>query len=116
MRNIFKTFKENKKLLEENKLLKAQNEALSEFRKSFDNYYNEVSGVRLITRNCDKKVVLSGTFSLDREGMHCPIDMCKDYIIRKISQQILQFIEFDVVDNEPYNTKDIVGRLIVLMK
>lgn len=78
MRNIFKTFKENKRLLEENKLLKAQNDALAEFRKSFDNYYNDISGVRVITRNYDKKLVLTGSYSLDRNGMYCPTDVCKD--------------------------------------
>ena len=116
MRNIFKTFKENKVLLEENKLLKAQNEALIEFRKSFDNYYHDISGVKVITKNYDNKVVLSGTFSLDREGAYYPTDMCKEDIARKISRQLLPFIEFDVVDNETYGTKDIIGRLVVLMK
>lgn len=116
MKNIFKIFKENKKLSEENKLLKVQNDALTEFRKSFDNYYNDISGVRVIIRNYDKKMVLSGTFSLDRDGMYCPIDACKEDIVRKISRQLLPFIEFDVVDNEPYGTKDIIGRLTILMK
>jgi hypothetical protein len=116
MRNIFKAFKENKRLLEENKLLKAQNEALTEFRKSFDNYYNDISGVKVITKNYDKKMVLSGTFSLDRDGMYCPTDFCKEKIINQISRQLLPFVEFDVVDNESYGTKDIVGRLTILMK
>lgn len=116
MRNIFKTFKENKALLEENKLLKAQNEALAEFRKSFDNYYNDVSGVRVITRNYDKKMVLSGSFSLDRDGLYCPTDVCKEKIISQISRQLLPLVEFDVVDNEPYGTKDIIGRLTIMMK
>lgn len=116
MKNIFRTFKENKQLLEENRLLKAQNEALTEFRKSFDNYYNDISGVRVITRNYDKKMVLSGSFSLDKYGLYCPTDICKEKIVSQISRQLLQFVEFDVIDNEPYGTKDIVGRLTVLMK
>lgn len=116
MRNIFKTFKENKSLLEENKLLKAQNEALTEFRKSFDNYYNDISGARVITRNYNKKMVLSGSFSIDRNGLYCPTDVCKEKIVNQISKQILPLVEFDVVDNEPYGVKDIVGRLTILTK
>lgn len=116
MRNIFKTFKENKSLLEENKLLKAQNEALTEFRKNFDNYYHDISGVKVITRSYDNKVVLSGTFSLDREGAYCPTDMCKEDIAYKISRQLLPLIEYDVIDNKACGTKSIVGRLIVLTK
>ena len=116
MRNIFKTFKENKTLLEENKLLKARNEALTEFRKNFDNYYNDISGVRVITRNYDKKMVLSGSFSIDRNGLYCPTDVCKEKIVNQISKQILPLVEFDVVDNEPYGTKDIVGKLTILTK
>ena len=116
MRNIFKTFKENKSLLEENKLLKAQNEALTEFRKSFDSYYNDVSGARVIARNYDNKMVLSGSFSLDRNGMYYPIDVCKEKIVSQISRQLLPLVEFDIIDNEPYGIKDIVGRLTILMK
>lgn len=116
MRNIFKVFKENKSLLEENRLLKAQNDALTEFRKSFDNYYHDISGVRVIIRNYDKNIVLNGTFSLDRYGMYNPTDVCKEKIVNQISRQLLPFVEFDVVDNELYGTKDIVGRLIILTK
>ena len=55
MRNIFKTFKENKELLEENKILKAKNESLTQFRKNFDNYYRDISDTKVIKRrynNC----------------------------------------------------------------
>jgi hypothetical protein len=116
MRNIFKTFKENKRLEEENKRLKAQNEALTEFRKSFDNYYNNISGVKVITRNYDKQVVINASYSLDRGGMCCPVDVCKEDIARKMSRELLPLIEFDIVDNRAYGIKDIVGRLIVLMR
>lgn len=116
MRNIFKAFKENKRLLEENKLLKAQNEALAEFRKSFDNYYNDISGVRVITKNYDKNIVLSASFSLDRDGLYYPTDMYKEKIVSQISKQLLPLVEFDIVDNESFGTKDIVGRLIFMTK
>lgn len=116
MKKIFKAFKENKRLLEENKLLKAQNEALAEFRKSFDNYYNNISGVRVITKNYDKNIVLSASFSLDRDGLYYPTDMYKEKIASQISKQLLPLVEFDIVDNESYGTKDIVGRLIVMTK
>lgn len=116
MKNIFKVFKENKKLSEENKLLKLQNDALTEFRKSFDNYYADISGVKVITKNYDKQIVLSGTFSLDRDGMYYPSDMLKEDIARKISKQLVPLMEFDVIDNEIDMTKDIIGRLIVLTK
>lgn len=116
MRNIFKTFKENKNLLQENELLKAQNKALMEFRKNFDNYYHAISGAKVMTRSYDNKAILSGTVSLDREGLYWPTDVCKEDIAHKISRQLLPFIEYDVIDNEAYGTKSIVGRLIVLTK
>ena len=116
MKNIFKVFKENKRLAEENKLLKAQNEALTEFRKGFDKFYNDISSVKVITRSYDKKLVLSGTYSLDRNGMYCPTDICKQRIADDISRQLLPLIEYDVADNRAYGTKDIVGRLTILVK
>ena len=116
MRNIFKTFKENKRLIEENKILKAQNEALTEFRKGFDKFYNDIADVKVITRTYDKKLVLSGTFSLDRDTMYCPTDRCKEYIADHIAKQLVPLIEYDVVDNRAYGTKDMVGRLTILMK
>ena len=116
MRNIFKTFKENQKLLEENKILKAQNEALAEFRKGFDDYYKDVSGVKFITRNYDKHLTLQAAVSMDRENMYCPTDICKERIARELAQQLIPVIEYDVADNRAYGTKDIVGRLTVLMK
>jgi hypothetical protein len=116
MRNIFKTFKENKRLEEENKLLKAQNEALTEFRKSFDNYYNNISCVKVITRNYDKQVVIKASHSLDRDSMYCPVDVCKEDIARKMARELLPLIEFDIVDNKAYGIKEIVGRLIVMTR
>ena len=116
MKNIFKTFKENKKLLEENKLLKAQNEALTEFRKNFDNYYTDISGIKIIHRDYDKQLMLNATFSLNNETLYCPIDMCKEEIVKKITRQILPLVEVEVVDNPVHMTKDIIGRLIVLKK
>jgi hypothetical protein len=116
MKNIFKTFKENKRLEEENRLLKAQNEALIEFRKSFDDYYNNISGVKVITRNYDKQVVIKASYRLDRDSMYCPVDVCKEDIARKMSRELLPLIEFDIIDNNAYGTKDIVGRLIVLTR
>jgi hypothetical protein len=116
MKNIFKTFKENKKLLEENKLLKAQNEALAEFRKSFDNYYADISDVKIIHRNHNKQLVLSATVSLNHDNLCCPIDVCKEEIVDQISKQLLPLVEFKVVDDPFHITKDIVGRLTILTK
>ena len=116
MRNIFKTFKENKKLLEQNKILKAQNESLIQFKKSFDDYYHKISGVKIIATQQRNQVVLNSILTLDSDGMHCPIDVCKRHIVGDISQQLLPFIEFDVVDNNPYQTKDLVGKLTILTK
>ena len=116
MRNIFKTFKENQKLLEENKILKAQNEALVEFRKSFDNYYKDISGVKFITKNYDKHLTLQASVSMDRENMYCPTDICKERIARELAQQLMPVIEYDVADNRAYGTKEIVGRLTVLTR
>ena len=116
MRNIFKTFKENKVLLEENKKIKAQNEALMQFKESFDNYYRNISGTHIIPVNYDNRVVLNGTYTFDPYSMNYPVDMCKEHIARDMAKKLLQFIEFDVVDNRDYNTKDLVGRLVILTK
>lgn len=116
MRNIFKTFKENERLLEENKILKAQNEALAEFRKSFDNYYKDISGVKVITRTYDKNLTLQAAVSMDREHMYHPTDVCKELIAQELSKQLMPLIEYDVADNRAYGTKDMVGRLTVLVK
>ena len=116
MRNIFKTFKENGKLTEENKILKAQYESLMEFKSNFDRYYHDISDVRIIERSYDNKVILNGVFTLDMENSHCPTDVCKDYIVHEIAKKLMPFVEFDVVDNRAYGVKDLVGRLIVLTR
>lgn len=116
MRNIFKTFNENQRLIEENKLLRAQNEALSEFRKSFDKYYNDIAGMKVITRSYDKQLTLQAAVSMDRETMYLPADFCKKRIASELSNQLMPLIEYDIVDNRAYGTKDIVGRLTILAK
>lgn len=121
MRNIFKTFKENKILLEENKLLKAQNEALTEFRKSFEDYYNDISGVKVIEKTYKNNVVLSSTITLDENINHMPVDRCKEDIVYRLSRQLMPYVEFDIVDNKfcdnrPRGTKDMIGRLRVLTR
>lgn len=116
MRNIFKTFKENKRLSEENKILKAQYESLLEFKKNFDSYYHDISDVKIIERSYDNKVVLNGTLTLDTENSYCPTDICKERIVHEISRKLMPFVEFDVIDNEAYGTKDLIGRLFVLTR
>lgn len=115
MKNIFKIFKENKKLIEENKILKAQNEALEKFRVSFDNYYHETSGTKIIGKSYDKQVVLNGTFKFDDRMVYCPIEECKRRLINDMTRELEQFVEFDVVD-DPYGHKTLIGRLIVAMR
>lgn len=116
MKNIFKTFKENKRLSEENKILKAQNESLMQFKDNFDNYYHNISGVKIIEKHYDDTVVVNGAFTLDAQGVYCPTDICKERIIQDISRRLMPYVEFDVVDNEAYGTKDLVGRLFVMTK
>ena len=116
MRNIFRTFKENQRLIEENKILKAQNDSLTEFRKGFDKFYNDIAGTKVFTRTYDKHLTLQASVSMDRENLYCPTDICKERIMRELSRQLMPVIEYDVVDNRAYGTKDIVGRLTVLMK
>lgn len=116
MRNIFKVFEENKSLLEENKRLKAQNDALTEFKTSFEKYYNDVSIARVVTKYYDKPNVLQGVITLDRDRMHAPIDMYKEEIIRQMAQQLMPFVEFDIVDNKSFGTKDLIGRLTIMSK
>ena len=112
MRNVFK---ENKKLLEENKILKAQSEALEKFRVNFDNYYHETSGIKMIAKSYDKQVVLNGTFRFDDRMACCPIEECKRRLISDMARQLEPFVEFDVVD-DPYGHKTLIGRLIVTTK
>ena len=114
MKNIFKTFKENEKLIEENKILKAQNEALAQFRKSFEAYYREVSGVKIITRNYDNIVTLNATCILGEMGAYYPVEEFKRKIIYDISKQLEPFVEYDMVDG-PCG-KEFMGRLIVVTK
>lgn len=116
MRNILKTFTENERLLEENKILKAQYESLMEFKNNFDKYYHDISGARIIERSYDNKVVLNGVFSLDMENSHCPTDICKEHIVHEIAKKLMPYVEFDVVDNRAYGVKDLIGRLIVLTR
>lgn len=116
MRNIFKTFKENERLSEENKILKAQYESLMDFKKSFDNYYHKLSDIKVIEKTYDNKMVVTGVCTFDLEGMHTPVDMCKERVAREITRKIMPFIEFDVVDNRAYGTKDLVGRVFVVTK
>lgn len=116
MRNIFKTFKENKSLLEENKILKAQNEALMQFKESFDSYYRTISGVKFIPVSYDNQVILNSVLTLDEEYMHCPISICKERIADNLSKQLLPFIEFDLIDNYAYRSRDLIGKLIILTK
>ena len=116
MRNIFKTFKENERLIEENKILKVQYESLMEFKSNFDRYYHDISDVRVIERSYDNKVILNGVFTLDTENSYCPTDICKDHIVHEIAKKLMPFIEFDVVDNRAYGVKDLIGRLIVMTR
>ena len=115
MKNIFKTFKENEKLIEENKILKAQNEALEQFRAAFDDYYHKISGVNIIKKNYGRQVVLNETFKFDDRTACFPIEECKRRLISNMARQIEPFVEFDVVD-DPYGHKTLTGRLIVVMK
>lgn len=116
MFDVFKIYKRNKELLEENKILKEQNEALMQFKKSFDNYYNDISGTKFIIKQDRNIVTLNGVCTLDKEFMHFPTEECKMFIVEKISEQLMPFIEFDFVDNHVYRTKDIIGRLRILEK
>lgn len=116
MRNIFKTFKENKRLSEENKILKAQNDSLTQFRKNFDNYYRDISGVKIVERRYDNTITLNGVFNFsEAQELYFPTDMCKEQIIKEISKQLISYIEFDVIDNA-YGTKSMVGRLNILTR
>ena len=114
MRNIFKTFKENKKLLEENRVLSSQITALTEFKKSFDDYYQSISSHRIIEKRYGNTVVVSGALKLDDLSMHCPQDECKRRVVNEIAQQLEPYVEFDLVDDRYYGTKTYVGRLMVL--
>lgn len=105
-----------KRLIEENKILKAQNESLMQFKKNFDNFYHDISDVRIIERNYNNRVVLNGVYSIDYRNLDCPIDMCKEYIVRDMSRKLMPYVEFDIVDNEAYGTKDLVGRLLIMTK
>lgn len=116
MKNIFKTFKENKRLTEENKVLKAQYESLMEFKENFDRYYHDISDVRIIERSYDNRVVLNSSLALDMENSYCPTDICKERIVYEIAKKLMPFVEFDVVDNKAYGVKDLIGRLIVLTR
>ena len=96
--------------------LKAQNEALMNFKKSFEAYYNDISGVRTIFKQERNIVTLTGIHMFSRGGMSYPVEECKKLIAEHISEQLLPFIEFDLVDNFAYDSKDFVGRLQIVQK
>lgn len=115
MRNIFKTFKDNKQLIEENKILKAKNEALENFKGTFDDFYHSITSTKYVDRVHYDRVVLQGAFNLDDEySLHCPADICKKEISARIAEQLEPYIEFDIVDNRAYGTKVLVGKLSVM--
>lgn len=116
MKNIFKTFKENKRLIKENETLKAQNDALTQFRRNFDNWYHDISNCKTIIKYDGNVITLKGVYTLDMNSIHYPADECKREIAERLSEQLIPFIEFDVVDNRAYGTKNIVGRLRVVEK
>lgn len=115
MRNIFKTFKDNKQLIEENKILKSKNDALENFKESFDKFYYSISSTKWVDRVYYDRVVLQGAFYLDDEySLRCPSDICKKEIANRIAEQLQPYIEFDVIDNEAYGTKVWIGKLSVM--
>lgn len=113
MKNIFKIFSENKKLSEENKILKAQNDALMNFKNSLEQYYNSIAGTKIIENHYNNEVVLRGTFTIDKFNLDMPIEICKQYIANDISEKIMPYIEFETVDNEDFNNKNLIGKLII---
>lgn len=115
MRNIFKTFKDNKRLIEENKILKAQNESLTQFRENFDKYYHDISTPKIIERRYDDVITLNGSFNFNEDMYYLPIDECKKRIVKDISNNLMPYVEFDVVDNM-HGTKSLIGRLLVVTK
>lgn len=124
MRNIFIRFKrykrlkeESERLLEENKILKAQNEALIQFKTNFDNYYHSISNPRIIESERCNIVTLNGAFDfIDLNDYHYPIERCKEDIVHKMCRQLEPYIEFDMVDNQAYGTKSLVGKLSIVKK
>lgn len=138
MKNIFKVFKENKNLIEENKILVEENERLIEendvlivenkileakyeslmqFKTNFDNYYNSISKPQIIEYNRDNLIMLSGHFDFhDDNDWRFPSDRCKEEVFRQMFRKLEPYIEFDIVDNQAYGTKSLVGKLSVLKK
>lgn len=53
---------------------------------------------------------------LNVDDIHYPTDVCKERIAKELTKQLLPLIEYDIVDNDSYGTRDIVGTLTVLMK
>lgn len=112
MRNIFKTFKENKRLLEENaklseenKVLKVRNEALLEFKSKID-YYISMSNVIPLRSKC----------ILDRDRLNYPTEYYKMQLAKEISKLIIPHIEFDIEDNNEFGTKNLIGTLSILKR
>lgn len=131
MRNIFRIFKEykslieekenlleeNEELLEENRILQAQNKALMQFKTNFDNFYNSISQPLIIREERHDIITLSSAFDfIDPNDYHCPIERCKEDVVRKIYRQLESYIDFDIVDNHAYGTKSLVGKLSIVKK
>lgn len=113
MRNIFKTFKENKALIEENKLLKAQNDALMNYKESFDKFYRDTTNTKILLRYWDQIVEVTGIVSINEEYRSLPVSVYKDQIINDLTKKLSPFIEYDLRDDNYLsgNNKILVGKL-----
>lgn len=138
MRNIFRIFKEHKSLIEENKILVEENERLIEendvlivenkileakyeslmqFKTNFDNFYNSISKPMVIHEERYNIITLNSAFDfIDPNDYRYPIERCKEEVVRKMCRQLESYIDFDIVDNQAYGTKSLVGKLSIVKK
>jgi hypothetical protein len=110
MKNIFKIFKENQALREENKLLQAQIEALSTFKENFDKFYHDVTNVHYV--KIDRKQVRLQSLSLIEDCI--PTEYIKEHITMDFAKQLEPFIKYDLQDDYTSERKSLVAWIDIL--
>lgn len=110
MKNIFKIFKENQMLREENKLLQAKIEALNTFKENFDKFYHDVTSVHYV--KIDREQVKLQSLSLMEDFV--PAEYIKEHISRDFAKQLEPFIKYDIQDDRMSGRKALVAWVDVL--
>lgn len=111
--SIFRVFKENKQLTQENRDLKLKLEALNSFKSSFVNFYNDLTSTRFFEKSSGEKIILTAATSVSIENLDVPMEVLEDTIVRDMAFKLKPFIQFELMDSPCLRGKELVGKVIV---